>query len=105
LVHKLLLSYTPADAQARYVEDLLAVTSHMVAPVRVRAAQALVAPLSDREVTVLRYLCSRLTYREIAGALFVSVNTLKSHVRSVYRKLGVESRRGAVDAGRRAGLI
>jgi len=35
----------------------------------------------------------------------VSVNTLKSHVRSVYRKLGVESRRGAVDAGRRAGLI
>jgi len=105
LVHKLLLSYTPADAQAGYVEDLLAVTSHMVAPVRVRATQALVAPLSDREVTVLRYLCSRLTYREIAGALYVSVNTLKSHVRSVYRKLGVESRRGAVDAGRRAGLI
>ena len=37
---------------------------------------------------MLRYLCSRLTYQEIAGALYVSLNTLKSHVRSVYRKLG-----------------
>ena len=41
---------------------------------------------------MLRYLCSRLTYREIAATLYVSVNTLKSHVRSVYRKLAVASR-------------
>jgi LuxR family transcriptional regulator, maltose regulon positive regulatory protein len=54
---------------------------------------------------VLRYLCSRLTYQEIAAALFVSVNTLKSHVRAVYRKLAVASRGDAVDAGRRLGLI
>jgi LuxR family transcriptional regulator, maltose regulon positive regulatory protein len=54
---------------------------------------------------VLRYLCSRLTYREIAASLYVSLNTLKSHVRSVYRKLGVASRADAVEAGRRSGLI
>ena len=54
---------------------------------------------------MLRYLCSRLTYQEIAAALFVSVNTLKSHVRTVYRKLGVASRADAVDTGRRLGLI
>ena len=65
----------------------------------------MVDPLSAREVTVLRYLCSRLTYQEMAAALFVSVNTLKSHVRTVYRKLGVTSRADAVDAGRRLGLI
>jgi LuxR family maltose regulon positive regulatory protein len=64
-----------------------------------------VDPLSAREVTVLRYLCSHLTYQEIAAALFVSVNTLKSHVRAVYRKLGVASRADAVDTGRRLGLI
>ena len=70
------------------------------------AAQAkLVDPLSAREVTVLRYLCSRLTYSEIAAALFVSLNTLKSHVRAVYRKLGVASRADAVDVGRQLGVI
>jgi LuxR family maltose regulon positive regulatory protein len=65
----------------------------------------LVERLSSREVTVLRYLCSRLTYREIAAALFVSLNTLKTHVKSVYRKLGVASRADAVEAGRRSGVI
>jgi LuxR family maltose regulon positive regulatory protein len=104
-VHKLLLSYPPENGEEQYVEDLLAVTSNMLAPVRARKAQTLVEPLSAREVTVLRYLCSRLTYREIAAALYVSLNTLKSHVRSVYRKLGVESRADAVEAGRRSGLI
>jgi LuxR family maltose regulon positive regulatory protein len=105
LVHKLLLSCTPPDAQAPYVEDLLAVTSHMVAPVRARPVRMLPEPLSVRETTVLRYLCSRLTYREIAAALYVSLNTLKSHVRNVYRKLDAESREAAVEAGRRCGLI
>ena len=76
-----------------------------MAPVRSEATPPLVEPLSSREVTVLRYLCSRLTYREIAAALYVSLNTLKSHVSSVYRKLDVASRADAVEAGRRLGLI
>jgi len=54
---------------------------------------------------VLRYLCSRMTHREIAAALFVSLNTLKTHVRAIYRKLDVDSRADAVDAGRRLGVI
>ena len=68
---------------------------------------ALVEPLSPREVDVLRYLCSQLTYREIAAALYVSVNTLKSHVRSIFRKLAVTSRADAVNIGRcaRSALI
>ena len=66
---------------------------------------ALVEPLSPREVDVLRYLCSQLTYREIAAALYVSVNTLKSHVRSIYRKLAVASRADAVNIGRGQGLL
>ncbi len=61
--------------------------------------------LSDRELTVLRLLASRLTTTEIAGALFVSPNTLKSHMKSIYRKLDVGSRAGAVREGEARGLI
>jgi len=61
--------------------------------------------LSGRELTVLRLLSSRLTTTEIAGALFVSPNTLKSHMKSIYRKLDVSSRAGAVREGEARGLI
>ena len=91
-VHRLLQSFAPDVSNEQYVAALLAAASHMVAPVRAASTPSLVEPLSSREVTVLRYLCSRLTYREIAAALYVSLNTLKSHVRSVYRKLDVASR-------------
>jgi LuxR family maltose regulon positive regulatory protein len=104
-VHKLLVSYTPRSVQERYIDRLLSATSHDVGAIRVTAPHELVDPLSARELTVLRYLCSRLTYVEIASALYVSINTLKSHVRTVYRKLDVASRADAVVAGRGLGLI
>ena len=61
--------------------------------------------IDTRELTVLRLLASHLSTREIATALDVTPNTVKSHVKSVYRKLGVASRSEAVDTGRRCGLI
>jgi LuxR family maltose regulon positive regulatory protein len=62
-------------------------------------------PLTEREQMVLRYLSSRLTYKEISSLLYVSLNTLKSHVRAVYRKLDVDSREDAVKAGRALHLL
>ncbi|HTR92898.1 MAG TPA: LuxR C-terminal-related transcriptional regulator [Trebonia sp.] len=62
-------------------------------------------PLSDRELTVLRYLTSRLTTREVAAALFVSTNTVKTHVKRIYIKLGVSSRTEAVAEARRLGVL
>ena len=56
--------------------------------------------LTDREQQVLRLLPSRLTLREIADELFVSQNTLKFHLRLIYRKLAVNSRAEAVEAAR-----
>ena len=56
--------------------------------------------LTDRERDVLRLLPSRLTLNEIAGELFVSVNTVKFHLRVVYRKLGVNGREAAADVAR-----
>ena len=52
--------------------------------------------LSDRERSVFRMLRSRLTLREIAGELYLSPNTVKTHTQSIYRKLGVSSRAEAV---------
>jgi LuxR family maltose regulon positive regulatory protein len=60
---------------------------------------ALAAPLTEREQAVLRLLDSSLNTRQIADELYVSVNTVRSHVRRIYRKLDA-SRRG--DAVRRA---
>lgn len=52
--------------------------------------------LSDREHAVLRLLRGSLTNTEVAGTLAVSPNTLKTHVRHIYRKLGVDNRKDAV---------
>jgi LuxR family maltose regulon positive regulatory protein len=62
-------------------------------------------PLSDRELTVARYLTSRLTMREIAAEIFVSTNTVKTHVKRIYIKLGVSSRMEAIAEARRLGIL
>ncbi|MDT7613698.1 MAG: LuxR family transcriptional regulator, maltose regulon positive regulatory protein [Pseudonocardiales bacterium] len=61
--------------------------------------------LSQRELTVLGLLPSLLSLDEIAADLTVSVNTVKSHVRSIYMKLGVSSRRMAVLSAHERGLL
>jgi LuxR family maltose regulon positive regulatory protein len=63
------------------------------------------APLTPSEVAVLRLLPSYLTNQEIAEQLFLSVNTVKTHLRSAYHKLGVTSRREAIARGRRLRLL
>ena len=64
------------------------------------ARRALVDPLTERERTILRYLTSTLSNAEIANELYVSVNTVKTHQQTVYRKLGVGGRREAVRRAR-----
>ncbi|WP_328467721.1 LuxR C-terminal-related transcriptional regulator [Actinoplanes sp. NBC_00393] len=68
-------------------------------------AKVLADPLSERESEVLRFLPSVLTAQEIAGNLGVSVNTVKAHMRAIYRKLGAARRREAVDNAHRLGLL
>ncbi len=64
------------------------------------AGPDLIEPLTERERDVLRFLPSRLTVREIADELYISVNTLKFHLRVIYRKLGVNSRAEAAEIAR-----
>jgi LuxR family transcriptional regulator, maltose regulon positive regulatory protein len=67
--------------------------------------QRLIEDLTDREREVLRLLPSRLTLAEIASELYVSQNTLKFHLRGIYRKLGAVSRAEAVDSARHMRLL
>jgi LuxR family maltose regulon positive regulatory protein len=61
--------------------------------------------LTDRETAVLQYLPTLMSNAEIAQGLHLSINTVKSHLKAVYRKLGVDGRREAVLRGRELELI
>jgi LuxR family maltose regulon positive regulatory protein len=77
-----------------YVRQLLAAFGK--ADNRTRVTQALMQPLSERELDVLRLLGTDLDGPEIARQLVVSLSTLRTHTRSIYSKLGVNNRRAAV---------
>jgi LuxR family maltose regulon positive regulatory protein len=62
-------------------------------------------PLSHGEIRVLRYLPTKLSAPEIADQLYVSVNTVKTHMRHVYDKLGAHRRHEAVERARALGLL
>ena len=72
---------------------------------RATPAQPLVDALSERELDVLRLLESDLGGPDIARELSVSVNTVRTHTRHIYAKLGVTTRREAVREAARLGLL
>jgi LuxR family maltose regulon positive regulatory protein len=78
------------------IERSLTTSRHAVSPSQ---------ELSDRELAVLKLLPTRLSQREIGDALYVSLNTVKSHVRSIFRKLNAASRKEAVDRARETRLL
>jgi len=65
----------------------------------------LIEPLSDREIEVLQLIAEGLTNQEISSRLYVTLNTVKTHTRNIYAKLGVHTRTQAVARGRTLGLI
>jgi DNA-binding NarL/FixJ family response regulator len=62
-------------------------------------------PLTRREIEVLQLLRGPLPRREIAAELRLSLNTVKSHTRAIYRKLGVSTRHAAIARGQDAGIL
>jgi LuxR family maltose regulon positive regulatory protein len=77
---------------------------------RVRAALPVSAPtlsdgLTERERELLAELPSMRTAEEIAQTMFLSINTIKTHLRGIYRKLGVSQRRDAISVARERGLL
>jgi LuxR family maltose regulon positive regulatory protein len=66
---------------------------------------ALPEPLTDRELQVLRLLALGLSSTEVAEQLVISVETVRSYIKAIYRKLDVHSRREAIEKAERARLI
>lgn len=99
-----------------HIEDLLralpgqpagfrrVVLDRFAAPARPDAEQ-LTEPLTARELELLAYLPSRLTNAELAARCFVSVNTVKTHMAHIYRKLDAGGRDAAIARARELGLL
>jgi len=92
----------PASGYARVL--LTAVPAAAPVPQPVQGAE-LIDPLSDRELDVLRLLGSDLDGPAIARRLVVSLNTVRTHTKHIYAKLGVNNRRGAVSRAHQLGLL
>lgn len=67
--------------------------------------QPLIEPLTNRELDTLDLLGKRLNNKESARELSVSVETVKTHLRNIFQKLGVANRREAIDKARELGLL
>jgi LuxR family maltose regulon positive regulatory protein len=85
-----------------YIDDLLGAFPRETPP---DPQSALVELLSDRELEVLRCIAAGMTNQAIADQLFVSINTVKSHVRHIYGKLGVSNRTQAASKARESRLV
>ncbi len=68
-------------------------------------ADQIVEQLTERETAVLRYLPTKMSQRDIASELYVSLHTVKTHCAAIYRKLGVGDRKAAVQAARDLHLL
>jgi LuxR family transcriptional regulator, maltose regulon positive regulatory protein len=93
------------STHASLISDILNLLSGRTPAARPSDVAPLEEPLSESELRVLRYLPTNLRAPEIAAELFVSLNTIRTHLRNVYAKLGVHSRADAVARGRELGLL
>jgi LuxR family maltose regulon positive regulatory protein len=105
MVRELLIDHlNTGSAHWATVTELIEAIDEGVAERR-RPSPLLGEALTERELTVLRYLQGTLSTGEIASELFVSVNTVKTHVRNIYRKLEACRRRDAVRKARELRIL
>ena len=67
--------------------------------------QPLVDPITNRELDVLELLTQRLSNKEIAEKLFISITTVKGHLRHIHAKLNVKKCRDAIEQARKLGIL
>ena len=105
----LLRAAAARGAAVEYVRKLLAAFGDEETTVAQRspqgAASALVEPLSERELEVLRLIAVGLSNQEIAEQLITALSTVKKHINHIYGKLAVRSRTQAVARARELGLL
>ena len=92
-------------AHADLISEIIELQAGVRATETDQASDSLPEPLTESEVRVLRLLATDLSKREIGNELYVSVNTVKTHVKHLYGKLDVQTRRQAVERARALGLL
>jgi LuxR family maltose regulon positive regulatory protein len=92
-------------SHAALISEILNLLSGRAPAARPDDLEPLHDPLSASELRILRYLPTNLQAQEIAGELFVSVNTIRTHMRHLYSKLDVHTRAEAVERARALGLL
>src|SRR4029079_16434120 len=99
------------QATAAYIEHLLHAfpeeqrQTQMVRRSTLEGSNALVAPLGERELEVLRLLAAGLESPEVARELIIGVSTARTHIKNIYGKLGVHGRVQAIERARALGLV
>jgi LuxR family maltose regulon positive regulatory protein len=103
-ISRLLAAFEAEPAPLEVTRNAVGAPSH---PIRLTSEipQGLIEPLTDRELEVLEELAKGLTNREIAERLMVSLNTIKTHTKSIYAKLEVRNRTEAVMRAQDLGLL
>ena len=91
-----------AEVARDFRDAVLARAREAIAPA---PGDDLADPLTDRELEILSYLPSRLTNTELAQQCYVSVNTIKTHMAHIYRKLDAANRNEAIAKARQLGLL
>jgi LuxR family maltose regulon positive regulatory protein len=91
-------------SQSTYVKAILSAFEEPT-PKRQPSQQSLIDPLSERELEVIKLLPTNLTTLEMAEELYISVNTVRSHIKNIFRKLSVHKRSEAVNKARDLELI
>ncbi len=111
LEHSWIFPLLRADAelarsyQTLFQSETLASIPQALRPLAALVEPALVEPLTEREQEVLRRVAQLLSTVEIANELYISVNTVKTHLKSVHRKLAVTHRREAVRRAKQLKLL
>jgi LuxR family maltose regulon positive regulatory protein len=95
------------DRVGNYVDQLLQAFQQepFAAPRKDPASAALADQLSEREIEVLQLLEEGLSNQEIASRLYITLNTVKAHLKSIYGKLDVKNRVQAIARGRELEII
>jgi LuxR family transcriptional regulator, maltose regulon positive regulatory protein len=104
-MEKLLQRALARGMSPKFTRQLLAAFQEQRQPVAVLKGEVLIEALSERELEVLKLLKSHLSVPEIAGELFVSANTVRTHIKNIYGKLGVHRRSTAVQRAHDLGLL
>jgi LuxR family maltose regulon positive regulatory protein len=105
-IPELLERYASRDtAHADLVSEIFKLRTGLEGAGTDQASESPPEPLTESEIRVLRLLATDLSKREIGNELYVSVNTVKTHVKHLYAKLDVRTRLQAVERGRTLGLL